>query len=96
MCKDEISNKSMNRQTVVVLFFAQLREQLNCDKLELEIADELTLTQLIQTLLEQQPGWQKYLNNSQLMMAVNQSMAHLDSTAVAGDEVAFFPPVTGG
>jgi molybdopterin synthase sulfur carrier subunit len=31
-----------------------------------------------------------------LRYAVNQEMAQLDSPLKAGDEVAFFPPVTGG
>lgn len=86
----------MNKQTIVVLFFAQLREQLNCDKVELELDGESQLTQVIDILLERQPQWQRYLNDSSLMMAVNQSMAQRDTHVVAGDEVAFFPPVTGG
>jgi molybdopterin synthase sulfur carrier subunit len=31
-----------------------------------------------------------------LRYAVNQQMVRLDSPVQAGDEVAFFPPVTGG
>jgi molybdopterin synthase sulfur carrier subunit len=31
-----------------------------------------------------------------LRYAVNQEMARLDTPVAAGDEVAFFPPVTGG
>ncbi|MFT6207270.1 MAG: molybdopterin converting factor small subunit, partial [Colwellia sp.] len=40
--------------------------------------------------------WQHYLTNNSLLCAVNHQMVNNDFLVKAGDEVAFFPPVTGG
>jgi len=40
--------------------------------------------------------WESYLSNRTLLCAINQDMAELEDSVKAGDEVAFFPPVTGG
>lgn len=78
-----------------VLFFASLREQLNCEKLSLT-EDLKTVAEVKEKLIALHPDWQVHFNNSALLNAVNQEMAS-DSTKVSdGDDVAFFPPVTGG
>jgi molybdopterin synthase sulfur carrier subunit len=41
-------------------------------------------------------AWESLLTLRNLRYAVNQQMVGLDSPLQAGDEVAFFPPVTGG
>jgi molybdopterin synthase sulfur carrier subunit len=79
-----------------VLFFARLREQLGCNKITLSLAnDVLTVSDVKQAIIEQYPAWQPFFDNS-LLAAVNQHMASVDTTIKQGDEVAFFPPVTGG
>jgi molybdopterin synthase sulfur carrier subunit len=40
--------------------------------------------------------WQVLRTRRNLRYAVNQEMARLDTPVADGDEVAFFPPVTGG
>ncbi|MDW2047144.1 MoaD/ThiS family protein, partial [Vibrio sp. 708] len=40
--------------------------------------------------------WDLALEPGKLLAAVNQSIVPLDTQVKAGDEVAFFPPVTGG
>ncbi|SFX75549.1 cyclic pyranopterin monophosphate synthase MoaC [Marinospirillum alkaliphilum] len=83
---------------IQVQFFAELREQLGVDKLDLPL-DQLpgtTLDDLLQQLRARGEVWQRYLSGSNLLMAVNQQMAKPGQTISAGDEVAFFPPVTGG
>jgi len=40
--------------------------------------------------------WEKLLTTKNLRFAVNQDMARADTPVHDGDEVAFFPPVTGG
>jgi molybdopterin synthase sulfur carrier subunit len=49
-------------------------------------------------LLRQRAGvWRELFAEDQIvMMAVNQEMAELQTPVQDGDEVAFFPPVTGG
>lgn len=82
--------------TIKVLFFAQLREDLNCAQLELPSAGLYTLTDVKAQLLKLHPNWQSALTRSNLLAAVNQEYVKGNTALNAGDEVAFFPPVTGG
>lgn len=83
---------------VSVLYFASLREQLGCDREDLQLTDELsTLEDVQRHLAERQGSWQVVFGGSaNILSAVNQQMARSDTAIKAGDEVAFFPPVTGG
>ena len=81
---------------IKVLFFAQLREDLNCAQLELPSAQIHTLADLKAQLLKLNPNWQSALTRPNLLAAINQEYARADTAVSGGDEVAFFPPVTGG
>lgn len=79
-----------------VLFFAQLKETLDCGELELEIADMTTVNDVISHLSNKNETWAKALSAKRLMMAVNQDLVTSHSEIKDGDELAIFPPVTGG
>lgn len=79
-----------------VLFFAQLREQLGCDQLALAVPESTSISQLRELLVEQHPQWVAFLGSDKLLFAVNQTMSKATQLINDGDEVAFFPPVTGG
>ncbi len=81
---------------VNIVFFAQLREQLKSDGLQLDIPTPCTVKEVQVALLEQNPQWSDFISNPALMCAVNQDMVQLDAQVANGSEVAFFPPVTGG
>ena len=80
---------------IKVLFFASLAEKLSCDELEWTqpVAD---VAQLRQQLAAQGEPWQILLDQSQTWVAVQQQMATEQTQLELGNEVAFFPPVTGG
>ncbi|ART79518.1 molybdopterin synthase sulfur carrier subunit [Oceanisphaera avium] len=81
--------------TIKVLFFAKIREQLG--QSEITIAQQVaTVEELRQHLVSQGEPWASALAKSQLLVGVNHQMVALNSAIQAGDEVAFFPPVTGG
>ncbi|BDX06872.1 molybdopterin synthase sulfur carrier subunit [Planctobacterium marinum] len=80
---------------LTVLFFAQLREQLQCDKLELAEQPK-TVSELRDILAQRSPLWKELLASGLAIAAVNQTISSDDVSLKAGDEVAFFPPVTGG
>ncbi len=85
---------------IKVVFFAALREQLNCAELSFAFDKEqpqpITIEQLKQALVKQHPTWQDFLGKSNILSAINHNMVTHDTLINADDEVAFFPPVTGG
>jgi molybdopterin synthase sulfur carrier subunit len=81
---------------VRVLYFASLRENLG-------LADEAinepvtTVAELLDLLAQRGQLWDEQLRqNTRLQIAVNQTMAKREAAITTGDEIAFFPPVTGG
>lgn len=83
--------------TIQILFFASLRETLNCAAEIIEPpADVRTLGELRHHLARRGEPWSALLTTKNLRAAINQSMAGLDTQLKDGDEIAFFPPVTGG
>ena len=83
---------------VKVLFFAALREQLGTQAEEIELpAGVSTVAGLRSHLMQRGGAWQSVFADKRLVrVAVNQDMASPVSSLKPGDEVAFFPPVTGG
>ncbi|EEO04235.1 TPA: molybdopterin synthase sulfur carrier subunit [Vibrio cholerae] len=80
---------------IKVLFFAQTRELVECDSLVVEHA--FATVEALRQHLARQPGkWDMALEPGKLLAAVNQSIVPFDTELNDGDEVAFFPPVTGG
>lgn len=81
---------------VQVLFFAQLKEQLGESEVAFSGAVPCSMAEVIEHLCAERPERQKYLKAKRLMMACNQDLVAKDHIVNDGDEVAFFPPVTGG
>lgn len=78
-----------------VLFFAQVRELVDCDRLQLD-ATFNDVEQLRAELATKSDRWALALESGKLLAAVNQTLVSFDHPVCDGDEVAFFPPVTGG
>lgn len=81
---------------IKVIFFAALREQLGCGGTEVSAQNTNTVADVKAALGQQNSQWQSYLANNALLCAVNHEMVDENFSVKAGDEVAFFPPVTGG
>jgi sulfur-carrier protein len=83
---------------VKVVFFANLRERLGTGAEVVEIPDSAsTVAGLRQHLMQRGGAWQDVLGDMKVVrVAVNQDMAAANVPLNPGDEVAFFPPVTGG
>lgn len=81
---------------VRILFFAHLREVLGSGE-SLPYSGEIATVAALRDQLAKRGGdWQTLATTRNLRAAVNQSMAGFDAAVNDGDEVAFFPPVTGG
>ncbi|MCR8922569.1 molybdopterin converting factor subunit 1 [Dasania sp. GY-MA-18] len=82
---------------VKVLFFASYREALGLPEVAVTMPHNMSLAEFKQWLItENGDSWQAVLNAPNSVQAVNQTVADDDQPVVDGDEVAFFPPVTGG
>ncbi|MBS25288.1 MAG: molybdopterin converting factor subunit 1 [Gammaproteobacteria bacterium] len=75
--------------TIHVRFFASLREQTGINSKEVD-ADGLKNVRDLWALLTDEP-----LNETTLI-AINKTYSQAESRVKDGDEVAFFPPITGG
>jgi len=83
---------------VKLLYFAWVRQKIGRSQEELAIPpDVTTVTSLVEFLRRRGPGYEAAFQNPALLRcAVNQEHARFDATVGPDDEVAFFPPVTGG
>lgn len=79
-------------------FFASIRERLDTDQEQLSLATEKTITarELLLLLQERGDKWRDALQDDRILIAVNQQLVSADTPLNDHDEVAFFPPVTGG
>ena len=76
--------------SIKVLYFASLKEQFGRSEEQLS-AENLST---VEDVWQQVSARQEIAQN--VLFAVNQEYAQLDTLVKSGDEVAFFPPVTGG
>jgi molybdopterin synthase sulfur carrier subunit len=81
--------------TFSLKFFARLREETGTEQLDIPLSQVSCLSELNDYLIVTYPQWATFLD-AKLLTALNQSMVTGDATLNAGDEVALFPPVTGG
>ncbi len=75
-------------------FFASLKDLTGESEMEVELEGETSVRDVLQQLETRFPRLKKY--QSVLLVAVNQEYSDLDSLVSPGDEVSFFPPVSGG
>lgn len=76
--------------TITVKFFASLREQIGISEQSVNKVNNGTVAEI----------WSQSTNNADIppntLVAVNMDYVDLNHRVEDGDEVAFFPPVTGG
>jgi len=83
--------------SIKLLYFASLRESLGQSGECLELPDGVVTVGALRTLLAGRgETWSRLAPGHNVRAAVNQAMAGDEAAICAGDEVAFFPPVTGG
>lgn len=81
-----------------VLYFASLREKAGVAEEDLAVPESVVSVADLVAWLKQRGGGPAaaFSDMALVRVAVNQEHAHLEHPLHAGDEVAFFPPVTGG
>ncbi|MBO1324077.1 molybdopterin converting factor subunit 1 [Acetobacter sp. TBRC 12305] len=84
--------------TVTILYFAALREQIGRESQVATLpAGGMTVTALLAQLGQQDPRVAgAFAAEPRLRVAINQTLGGLEQIVRPGDEVAVFPPMTGG
>lgn len=86
----------MTDNNITVRFFARLREELGTEHLDMTLPEGGTVADVQAELASRGGAWAQLTGSQPVLAAVNQAMAKPATPVSAGDEVAFFPPVTGG
>lgn len=83
---------------ITVLYFASIREHMGRGEDRLEAVEGLTtVAALIRQLSETDSSFNELSQSpSPPLISVNQVFAETSSSITDGDEVGFFPPMTGG
>jgi molybdopterin converting factor subunit 1 len=83
---------------VTLLYFASLRESVGVSREQVALpSGNSTVSALVDELRARDGRWtEAFAPGRQWRVAVNQEMASLGTPVRPGDEIAFFPPVTGG
>ena len=83
---------------IKVLYFARLKENLNYSTEDIDLpADVTNVAQLKAHLAKRGEAWANLFNGNQsIRAAINHALVDDNAQIKDGDEVAFFPPVTGG
>jgi sulfur-carrier protein len=78
-------------------YFASLRERLDIGDEAVTLPDGIdTVAALQRWLQDRGEPWSGALANERLLVAVNHELAERTADVRDGDEIAWFPPVTGG
>lgn len=87
---------------IKIFYFARLKETLKFSTEDLELPDDdyassLTILKLKAHLAKRSEVWQQMLlGKLKVRGAINHELVDDNASIADGDEVAFFPPVTGG
>tara|TARA_Y200000002_G_scaffold64292_1_gene49309 strand:- start:4730 stop:4984 length:255 start_codon:yes stop_codon:yes gene_type:complete len=83
--------------TITVKFFSLIREAVDTEELTLEMSDRLSTVEALKNELSLRGEiWKEALSHPNLIQAINQRVVFQEEGIKDGDEVAFFPPMTGG
>lgn len=79
-------------------YFASLRESLDCEeeRVSLENTEVKTVNDLVLQLSKRGSPWDLLLDTRQVLVAVDQTICPRSQALHGDEEVAFFPPMTGG
>ena len=78
---------------ITVLYFASLADKAQQGQQQLDLADNLSLSELY-AQLKQQHDFE--LDTAKVRVAINDEFASWDDAINDGDTIAFIPPVAGG
>ena len=88
--------------SITIKLFSALREALGESEFELDLTDvseastQVDVASIKKQLSQRGAEWKEALNQPNLVHALNHKVVFTDAVVTEGDELAFFPPMTGG
>ena len=88
--------------SIKIKLFSALREALGESEFELDLTDvfeastQVDVAAIKKQLSQRGAEWKEALNQPNLVHALNHKVVFTDAVVSEGDELAFFPPMTGG
>ena len=88
--------------SITIKLFSALREALGESEFELDLSDvseastQVDVASIKKQLSQRGAEWKEALNQPNLVHALNHKVVFTDAVVSEGDELAFFPPMTGG
>ena len=81
-----------------IVYFASLKDRIGRSEESVDLPESVGSVDSLIEYLSTQNGeeWSSIINGSTVLVAVNHEMSDRSAPVKEGDEVAFFPPVTGG
>lgn len=80
-----------------ICYFASVREQLGKSEENLSLPDQVATVGELSTLLaERGEQWKILADEKSVLIAVNQQVSSREQVLHGSEEIAFFPPMTGG
>jgi molybdopterin synthase sulfur carrier subunit len=79
-----------------IYYFARYREHLGMDAEDFAYSSQLQNIQVLREVLIARGGKWKILEEERLMCARNKELCSNNEPIIDGDQIAFFPQVTGG
>ena len=87
---------------ITIKLFSALREALGESEFQLDLSDiseasaPVNVEAIKKQLSQRGADWKEALNQPNLVHALNHKVVFTDAVVTEGDELAFFPPMTGG
>lgn len=81
---------------LTVKFFASFREKAGKKEMTLDIKNNTQLIDVVRSLNEVIPGLDELIEQGNGIVAVNHEIVDKNTVVKDGDEIAIFPPVSGG
>jgi len=78
-----------------ILYFASIRDTLGTSEESIILDEPMNVRQIKDILLTRSGKWQIFAKDN-ILAAINHEMAKDEAKVKNGDELGFFPPVTGG
>ena len=80
-----------------VIYFASIKETLGISEAKIILKKPCTILELIEILIKKDKKYKFVFSNlAKVKCAVNSSYVNFNTVVYDKDELAFFPPVTGG